>query len=386
MQNQPRPTTWPGRTVTPGSSGTGEASICMTWPWNGRSAAYGTQETPETGTIAPPPGAAAAVTGSWASTGASAGTYFSSRTDAAMICGCSVRYRPSASGRIPEAYSSCGVRQASAATTTARRGDRRPLAGGQVHHLDTGRPVAVAQHPPRQRAGAQLDVRPLPQVAGDDRRARPVQGTVLADGHGHRHRPDGPAVRPVEELAQHPLHGAGQRRAVEGVRGDGEQLLGAGQRLVEHGGVDAVGHLVVDRARAGRRPVRAHPADVRGHGRVRHGRGAHEHRARPGRGAAGQRAGTGGQLREHAVARLGVGDVLDVPAGGVAQRLPGLEDDDPQAGLRVGELAGDRRPDRAGADDDRGPSQSALIGRPPASASSRRLSMSCCARIWSKAL
>ena len=31
--------------------------------------------------------------------------------------------------------------------------------------------------------------------------------------------------------------------------------------------------------------------------------------------------------------------------------LPGLEDDDPQAGLAVGQLAGDRRPDRAGADD-----------------------------------
>ena len=201
-----------------------------------------------------------------------------------MICGCSVRYRPSASR--PDTRRPQQLR-ASARRRRRRRPrgrvDLRPLPRGQVDHLDAGRPVAVEQDPAGQRAGAQLDVRPLPQVAGDDRRAGPVQGAVLAHGHGDRHRADGPAVRPVEQLAEHPLHGAGQRRAVEGVRGDGEQLLGAGQRLVEDGGVDAVGHLVVDRPRAGRRPVRAHPADVRGHGRVRHGRRTDEHGAGPGR-------------------------------------------------------------------------------------------------------
>ena len=100
--------------------------------------------------------------------------------------------------------------------------------------------------------------------------------------------------------------------------------------------------------------------------------------------AAGQRTGAGGQLGQHAVARLDVGDVLDVTAGRVAEGPPRLEDDDPEADLQVGELAGDRSPDRAGAHDQdvtvRGHRATA------ASASSRRLSMSCWARIWSKAL
>ena len=111
---------------------------------------------------------------------------------------------------------------------------------------------------------------------------------------------------------------------------------------------------------------------------------ADEHRAGPGRRAAGQRSGAGGQLGQQAVALLGVGDVLDVPAGRVAQGPPRLEDDDPQAGLEVGQLAGDRRPHGAGAHD-----QDVAVGGHRAtagSASSRRLSMSCWARIWSKAL
>ena len=301
-----------------------------------------------------------------------------------MICGCSVRYRPSASGRIPEAHSSCGVRQASAATTTARAVivDRSPVATST-----TSTPVARSPSSTTRRASVPVrsstsgrSHRSPAMIAGPVQCRAPSSPTVTATGIA----PTGRRCGRSNSSPEHPLHRAGQRRAVEGVRGDGQQLLGPGQRLVEDGGVDAVGHLVVHRPRAGRRPVRAHPADVRGHGRVRHGLRADQHRAGPGRRTAGQRPGSGGQLGQQAVALLGVGDVLDVPAGRVAQGLPGLEDDDPQAGLAVGQLAGDRRPDRAGADD-----QDVAVGGHRAtagSASSSRLSMSCWARIWSKAL
>ena len=36
----------PGTTGSSSASGTGEASSCMTWPWNGISSVYGTQLTP----------------------------------------------------------------------------------------------------------------------------------------------------------------------------------------------------------------------------------------------------------------------------------------------------------------------------------------------------
>jgi hypothetical protein len=263
-------------------------------------------------------------------------------------------------------------------------GDRRALAGGHVDGLDAGRAVSVEQHPAGQRAGAQLDVRSLPQVPGDDRGAGPVQRAVLPDGDGDRHGADRATVRPVEEVPEDPLHRAGQRGAVERVGGDGQQFLGPGQRLVQDLRVDAVGYLVVDRSRAGRRPVGAHPADVRGDGRVGHGLRTDEHGARSGRGPARQRTGPGGEPGEQAVALLDVGDVLDVPTGRLPQRLPGLEDDDAQGGCPVGQLAGDRRPDGPGTDD-----QDVTVGGHRATAgwaSSRRLSMSCWARIWSKAL
>ena len=254
----------------------------MTWPWNGRSAAYGTQETPETGTIAPPPGAAAAVTGRCGVDRGVRGHVLlvqdGRRHDLRVLGQVPAERLGPDPGRPQQLRGPQGV----GGDDDRAGGDRRPLAGGHVDDLDPGRPVAVEHDPPGQRAGAQLDVRPLPEVAGDDRRAGPVQGAVLPHRHRDRHRPDRAAVRPVEELPEHLLHRAGQRRAVEGVRGDGQQLLGAGQRLVQHGGVDEVGHLVVHRPRAGRGPVRAHPADVRGHGRVRHGRRADQRGAGPG--------------------------------------------------------------------------------------------------------
>ena len=36
----------PGTTGSSSASGTGEASSCMIWPWNGMASVYGTQLTP----------------------------------------------------------------------------------------------------------------------------------------------------------------------------------------------------------------------------------------------------------------------------------------------------------------------------------------------------
>ncbi len=73
------------------------------------------------------------------------------------------------------------------------------------------------------------------------------------------------------------------------------------------------------------------------------------------------------------------------PPADVADHRAGLEDEHAQCRADVGQLAGDGRADRAGADHD----DVVRLGHgtaTAASASSSRLSMSCWARIWSKAL
>ena len=110
-------------------------------------------------------------------------------------------------------------------------------------------------------------------------------------------------------------------------------------------------------------------------------------RAGASRGAAGQRSGTGHQVGEQPVALLDVGDVLDVAAGGLAQRLTGLEHEHPQTRGAVGQLTGHGRPDRAAPHDEDVDAGLGAAHRTPAGCVSRsRLSMSCCARTWSKAL
>ncbi len=172
------------------------------------------------------------------------------------------------------------------------------------------------------------------------------------------------------------------------MRGDGEQFLGSGEGIVQHRRVQEVGDLVVAGTRAGRRPVRAHPADIRGHRREWHGRRTDERRTGSRRRPSRRRLRPLRQLSQSGVADRRVGNVLDMSARRLAQNRAGLEDDHPQRLVEVGQLAGDGGPDGSGANDDDvvldvvlGDHQT-LAG----SSSSSRFSMSCCARIWSKAL
>ncbi len=83
----------------------------------------------------------------------------------------------------------------------------------------------------------------------------------------------------------------------------------------------------------------------------------------------------------------GSGDVLDVPAGRLAEYRAGLEHDHPQRLVEIGELPCDAVP--TGPDPTTMTSYSMLPGdhqTVAGASSSSRLSMSCCARTWSKAL
>jgi hypothetical protein len=226
------------------------------------------------------------------------------------------------------------------------------LAAAGVDVLHSGCPVAVEHDPRGQRAGAQRHVRPLPQVAGDDGGAAPVQRPIRGHGRPDGHRADRAPAGPVEHRAEYPLDRAGQWGAVEGMGGDGEQLLRLSQRFVKDGGVEEVGHFVVRRPWTGRRPVRAHAAGVRRDGGVGHGRRSDQRRAGPGGGAPGHRVGAARKRRQHTVALLGGSDVPYMAACRLAEARTGLEHDQAQRGVGVGQLAGDRRADRTRSHDD----------------------------------
>ena len=149
-----------------------------------------------------------------------------------------------------------------------RRRHRVGGAAAHVPHLDADGPSAVDQDAGDEGLVVEREVRVRAgDVAEHHVRPRPDEPAVVTTVHRQRHplHARGVDAPRVDGLRQALAHQVAERRAVERVGRHAEQPLGVVEQLVEVG--EERDALAAARARARRRPVRGHPADVARHRR-----------------------------------------------------------------------------------------------------------------------